>query len=132
QLRRGPLLLRPLLRRAGHLPRRRPVLAPMVPRHPPRTAPAPGHRRQMVRRPRRKLRHRHGPDHPPDAPALSADLPAVIGQLAASPCGFESVHCINLMTNTHAHVALRLTLLPLLLPLLLSSSLPAATPALLV
>ena len=47
------------------------------PGHPRRAAPRPGARRLLGRRLRPGLRHRDGPDHPPDPVHLPADLPAL-------------------------------------------------------
>ncbi len=72
------LLLRALLRRPGDVPRRRTRLGPLVARDPRRTHRRPA-RRRLLGRPERRFRiwDRHGPHHPANAEALSADLPEV-------------------------------------------------------
>ena len=71
------LLLRPLLRRAGHVARRRREVEPLVPGRPRRADRQSAPRRLLERSDLRRLRHRHGPAGPPDPEQLLADLPAV-------------------------------------------------------
>ncbi len=75
-----PLLLRPLLRRAGHVARRRRVLGPVVSGHPRRAGRPAAGRRLLDGLDLPGVRHRDGLHHPADAEQLPADLPAIGGE----------------------------------------------------
>ena len=60
------LLLRPLLRRAGHVDPRRRRVERVVSGHPQRAGPAPVRSRLLDRQHLQRVRHGHGADHPPD------------------------------------------------------------------
>ena len=69
------LLLRPVLRRASHVARRRRLLDQVVSRHPRHPAQKAKRRRQLRRqRSLRRIRHRHGLHHPANAEQLPANL----------------------------------------------------------
>ncbi len=86
---RRPLFLRPLLRRAGHVARRRRLVEEVVSRHPRGAdgcrleAPPAGRRLVGGRHGLRGVRHRHGLHHPADAEQLPADLSALTAALPA-------------------------------------------------